>query len=162
MDTKKKLALFEKYDFSKSAILRREGLDEESPEAERHHGFGAILQAIAIELGVIKDGECDDVDEFHEVQNRIWAHYQWLQSRYNEIDWDEMDHDDPDLSLFFEMKERIDRLGNLMDTFLRESREHLCKKQEPRAYKEIQDLMKDIRELLQGFKAAKKRLEKQG
>ena len=159
MDAKKKLALFEKYNFSKSAMLRRAGVDEESSKTARYHGFGAMVQAIIIQLGIIKDGECDDVDEFDKVKNEILEHYGWLQARYDDIDWDELDPEDPDLSLFFDMKEKIDRLGALIDTFLEESRKHLCKGVEPPVYTEIQELVEEIRDLTQAFRKAMERLK---
>jgi hypothetical protein len=142
------------------AILRREKIDEESPEAESYHGFGAVLQAIVLQLGLVKNGECDDPDEFNKVRDKILSHYGWLRSRYKEIDWKELDPEDPDLSLFFKMKERIETLGSLIDTFLRESGERPCRETASDSYGEIQEVVNEIRDLTQKFRKAKEKLER--
>ncbi len=162
MDIAKKLKIFEKYDFSKSALLKRAGLGYESNKSNLYHGIANKIQILITNIAIIASGELEDIQRYKKVENRVFKNYGWLQSKYQTIDWDELDQEDLDCAVLFKMKELIDDLGREIDRFLSKTRLefklNLLKSDE---YRELKQKIEESSELMQQFKEIQERLQKE-
>jgi hypothetical protein len=165
MDPKKKLAIFEKYDFSKTAHLKRAGINREDSRSDLYHDIAGMLQSLLINVSAIANGEVNDVDRYSKLQVLVYKSYGWLQSEYQGIDWDELDADDPDFSVFFKMKRLIDDLGQTISAFLENSRRKLGRKVDAdnadKSYEKMQEQIEAMGDLMQGYLSVKENLRQQ-
>src|SRR3989338_10515289 len=118
MDLVRKIEIFERYDFSKHAELERAHIDWDDPRSGLYHGLASIVSGISGSVGYIAGRYCDTLEEYKVQEANIQLCYGWLQSHYQSIPWHELDRSDSDFSIFFDMKDLIDRLGNQIDIFL--------------------------------------------
>jgi len=161
MVPEKKLALFEKYDFSKTRLLKKAAIDRDDPKIELYHDIAGIVQALVIELNAVADGTVQDVKVYGELQDKIYKCYGWLQLKYQGITWREMDGDDPELSVFFKMKKLIDDLGHSVNSFLDKSRISMGNRTGSQEYKNIEKQIKEIGKLMQKYRKTKEKLKEQ-
>lgn len=56
MAPEEKLAIFEKYDFSKTGILRNTGIGNDDPKIQLYHDIAGMVQALMIVLGTRSRG----------------------------------------------------------------------------------------------------------
>jgi hypothetical protein len=162
MNIEKKLEIFEKYDFSKSVLLKRAGLHYESHKSNLYHGIANKIQILVTDIGIITSGELEDMQTYKKVEDRVFKNYGWLQAKYQTIDWDELDQNDFDCAVFFKMKKVIDDLGRDIDRLLSKTRlEFKVNLLESREYKELKKKIEESSELMQQFKEIKERLQKE-
>jgi hypothetical protein len=162
MNIEKKLEIFEKYDFSKSALLKRAGLNYESHKSNLYHGIANKIQILVINIGIIASVELEDIEKYKKVEDKVFKNYGCLQTKYQTIDWDELDQNDSDCVVLFKMKKMIDQLGRDIDRFLRKTRlEFKVNLLESREYKELKKKIEGSSELMQQFKEIKERLQKE-
>jgi hypothetical protein len=161
MDAEAKLAIFEKYDLSKSALIKKAKLDYESSQAKLYHGMATMLQSLVMCLEALLSGEVEDVQDHKNMQNEVYRSYGWLQSKYQGIDWNELDSDDLDFEVFFKMNELINELGHTIDAFLKESRKKSGQKIDSKHYSKLQHQIRVMRNLMLQYKEIKTKLEKQ-
>ena len=161
MTPEEKLALFEKYDFSKTGLLKRTALKDNDPKKKLYHDIGGIVQALAIEFAAVADETVQDINEYNKLQDEIYKSYGWLNLKYQGITWNELDADDPDFSVFFRMKQSINDLGYSINSFLDQSRNSLGGKTDSKEYKNIQKQIQEIGKLMQQFRETKEKLREQ-
>jgi hypothetical protein len=161
MDTETKLALFDKYDFSKTGQLERAGISASDPRVKLYHDIAGMIQAIALKLSTVAETTWEDVEEYNRFQHEIYEYYGWLCLRYLGIDWRELDADDSDLAVFFRMKESIADLGHGIDVFLDKVRLSQGGGAESSEYKEVRQQIREIGDLMQEFKKTRERLREQ-
>jgi hypothetical protein len=159
MDIKKKREIFEKYDFSKTAILKKAGIgDSKDPRIHLYHDIAGMVQALYLNLGELAKGMSEDIDDFNSLQNKIYRCYGWLQTKYLGIDWEALDPDDSDCRIFFKTKDIFNDLGKRIGYFLDKSRIFLSGKEDMDEYKHIEKDIDQIRHLMQEYRKVKKKL----
>ena len=159
MENSEKRDIFERYDFSKTAQLKKAGIKGGDPKKELYHDIAGIIQSLFISLSAITTGEVKDIKEYQNLQDSIYMDYGWLQIKYLGIEWQELDSGDRDFSIFFKTKRLIDDLGRSIDPFLETWRRYPDRTMDSdESYKKIQEHIKEIGELMQEYLAAKERL----
>ncbi len=158
MKPDKKISLLEKYDFSKTGLLKKAGIEAEDPRAELYHDIAAIVQAMLIDLLALARGKATDSNNHKKLQEDIYRGYGWLQCKYRGIDWEELDPNDKDLQVFFKMKQLIDHLGAKLDAFLEQARKASGHTIENGKFKAAKKQIQDIGDMFHEFAAVKKRL----
>ena len=161
MTPEEKLTLFEKYDFSKTGLLKRTALEDNDPQKKLYHDIGGIVQALAIVFAAVADGTAQDINEYNKLQDEIYKCYGWLNLKYQGIAWNELDAEDPDFSVFFRMKQSINDLGYSINSFLDQSRNRLGGRTDSREYENLQKQIQKIGKLMQQFRKAKEKLREQ-
>jgi hypothetical protein len=162
VDLKEKLAIFEKYDFSKSALIQRAGIDYHSQKSNLYHGIANKIQIMITNIAIIASGKLENIQEYREIEDKVFKDYGWLQVKYQGIDWNELDYDDFDFAVFFEMKTLLDDLSRDIDTFLNKSRlEFKLNTMDSKEYREIKQKIEHSNQLMQKFKETKERLQKE-
>ena len=151
MTPEKKRELFEKYDFSKTGLLRKAGIAHDDPKIELYHDIAGMVQALVISLSAIAHGQAQDVKEYTIHQNMVYKAYGWLHLKYQGIAWNELEADDPDLSLFFKMKQSIDDLGHRISIFLNKSQIRLKGNRNSEEYKNIEKQIQEIKNRMQQY-----------
>jgi hypothetical protein len=155
-----KLALFEKYDFSKTELLRKASIDYDDPKIELYHDIAGMVQALGMKLASVADGTVQDIKEYNILQDEIYKCYGWLQLKYQGIDWNELDVGDSDLGVFFKMKQTIDDLGYSISSFMDQSRIGLGARFDSKKYENIEKLIQEIGGLMQEYRKIKDKLRK--
>jgi hypothetical protein len=61
MTPEDKLALFEKYDFSKTELLRKASIDYDDPKIQLYHDIAGMVQVLSMNLAEIADGIVQDI-----------------------------------------------------------------------------------------------------
>jgi hypothetical protein len=156
-----KYELFEKYDFSKTGLLKRSAIDQENPKSELYHDIAGIIQALVIKLAEISQETVQDIEAYDILQDEIYKCYGWLVLKYQGISWNELDAQDPDLSVFFKMKRSIDGLGHSINSFLDNSRTKLGGSADSKEYKYIEKQIQRIGRLMQQYRQTKEKLRTQ-
>ncbi|MCF8129093.1 MAG: hypothetical protein K9N10_11310 [Deltaproteobacteria bacterium] len=159
MDDHKKRELFEKYDFSKTGILKRAGVGPQSPVKDLYHDIAGMVQSLIFECERLESPEIREVREYDTIQNRIYRDFGWLQTQYLSIDWDELSADDPDFQVFFRMKEALNRLGRTLYFFLHETRKALDHGKDSLDDAPLRDLIERIGQLMRVFQETRERIE---
>ena len=161
MTPEEKFELFEKYDFSKTGLLKRSTIDQENPKSELYHDIAGIIQALVIKLAEVSQESIQDIEAYDILQGEIYKCYGWLVLKYQGISWNELDAYDPDLSVFFKMKQSIDGLGHSINSFLDDSRPKLGGSADSKEYKNIAEQIQKIGKLMQQYRKTKERLRTQ-
>jgi hypothetical protein len=161
MDIEKKLEIFKKYDFSKSALLKRAGLGYESHKSNLYHGIANKVQILITNIAIIASVKLENIKKYKRIEDKVFKEYGWLQIKYQGIDWNELDRDDFDCVIFFEMKTLIDAIGRDIDKFLEKSRlEFKFNTMESDECKELKQKIQYSNDLMQKFKEIKDRIKK--
>ncbi len=158
MDPKDKLAIFEKYDFSKTGLLEKAALDRNHPNIELYHDIAGMVQALSLKLAEVAGGVAETVGAYDALQNEVYTCYGWLQLRYHGVAWDELDPADPDFDALFKMKEAIDALGRNVNAFLDEVRPTMGGGADSEPYFAAQDQIQKIGILMQKYLLIKKQI----
>lgn len=158
MTPEEKYELFEKYDFSKTGLLKRSNIDQENPKSELYHDIAGIIQALVIKLAGVSQEIVQDIESYNIIQDDIYKYYGWLVLKYQGISWNELDDNDPDLSVFFKMKRSIDGLGRSINSFLDNSRTKLGGSADSKEYKHIEEQIQKIGKLMQQYRKTKEKL----
>jgi hypothetical protein len=161
MTPDEKLTFFEKFDFSKTGLLKRSTIDIDDPKIELYHDIAGMVQVLLMKLSEVADGAAKEVKAFKLLQDTIYKCYGWLQMKYQSIEWSDIDSDDPEFSIFFKMKKSIDDLGHSIDSFLETSRRHLGNGSKLEEYTDIEKQIKKMGELMQLYRRTKESLKKQ-
>jgi len=161
MTPEEKLALFEKYDFSKTGLLRRAAIEHDDPKSELYHDIAGIVQALAIVLGAVVDKTFQDVKDYNKLQDEIYKCYGWLHLKYQGIAWNTLAVGDPDLSVFFDMRQSINDLGKSINSILDKSRIKLKNRTNSETYKNIEKHIQELGRLMQQYKKTKEKLSEQ-
>jgi hypothetical protein len=151
MTPEDKLALFEKYDFSKTELLRKASIDYDDPKIQLYHDIAGMVQVLSMNLAEIADGIFQDIKGYNILQDGVYKCYGWLQIEYQGIDWNELNANDSDLRVFFKMKQSIDDLGYCIRSFMDQSRISLGERTDFEKYKNIEKLIQEIGELMQEY-----------
>jgi hypothetical protein len=151
MTPEEKRSLFEKYDFSKTGLLRKAGMENDDPRIELYHDIAGMFQALVMALSAIAHGSVRGVKEYNILQDHIYKSYGWLYLKYQGIAWNEMDAGDPDLDVFFKMKQSIDDLGPSISTFLDKSRIRLGGDTDSDEYQNIEKQVREIKKRMQQY-----------
>ncbi|KPA12102.1 hypothetical protein MHK_007696 [Candidatus Magnetomorum sp. HK-1] len=161
LEPQKKLKIFEKYDFSKAKLIEKAGIDEESPKTKLFHGITNVVQTIFMKIGIISDNVAENTKMQKNFENSVYQYYGWLQAKYQEINWDELEPHDLDLAIFYKMKGLIDDLGRAINQFLVKSRVEPEVSTDWIEYQTIEKKIMDIGKMTQQFRVVKERLKKQ-
>jgi len=162
VDYHKKRELFEKYDFSKTGILKRAGVGPQSPVKDLYHDIAGMVQSLVFECERLESRGTWDVREYDAIQNRIYRDFGWLQTQYLSIDWNELSADDPDFQVFFQMKEALNHLGRILYFFLHESRKALDESNDSRDDAPFREIIERIGNLMRTFQETRERIEEKG
>jgi hypothetical protein len=160
MTPEKKLAVFEKYDFSKTGLLRGAAIEYDDPKIRLYHDIAGMVQVLWNNLSTVAEGTVQDVKEYNMLQDEIYMCYGWLQLKYQGIAWDELDANDSDFSVFFRMKQSIDDLGYFISSFMDQSRIRLKSRMDSEKYKNIEKQIEEIGQLMQEYRKTKDKLKK--
>jgi hypothetical protein len=161
MTPDEKIAFFEKFDFSKTGLLKRSAIEAGDPKIILYHDIAGMVQVLLMKLDEVADGAAKDIKEYNLLQDDIYKCYGWLQIKYQSIEWSKIDNDDPDFSIFFKMKKSIDDLGYSINSFLETSRLHVENKSDLEGYTSIKNQIKKMGELMQQYRRTKENLKKQ-
>ncbi|MGD9073847.1 MAG: hypothetical protein PVJ69_01425 [Desulfobacteraceae bacterium] len=161
MNPEKKYQIFTKYDLSKLVNIERAEIHPETSEAQLCHGIAGVVQGLTLCVELIAKERVREVQKYKETQDEIYKFYGWLQSKYQGIDWDELHTDDPDLAIFFRMKELIDGLGRDINSFLEKSLKNLQGRIRSKEYERIETKISEIGRLMQKYRQTKARLRTQ-
>lgn len=161
MSPEEKIELFEKYDFSRTGLLKRSTINQENPKSELYQDIAGIIQALVIKLAEVSQESVQDIEAYDILQDEIYKCYGWLVLKYQGISWNELDIHDPDLSVFFKMKRSIDYLGHSINSFLDDSRTKLGGSADSKEYKSIETHIQEIGKLMQQYRKTKERLKTQ-
>ncbi len=160
MDDQKKRELFEKYDFSKTGILRRAGVDPQSPLRVLYHDIAGILQSLVFECERLDALEKRDVEEYETIQDRIYKGFGWLQTQYLSIDWEGLPSDDSDLQVFFNMKLALEDLGRALHDLLDIARRDLERNARSGNLAQFRDIIKKTGKIMRAYQETWDKLEK--
>ena len=72
MTPERKLALFEKYDFSGTGLLKRSTINGDDSKSALYQDIGGIIQALVIKLAEISHGTIQEVKEYNILQDDIY------------------------------------------------------------------------------------------
>jgi hypothetical protein len=158
MDSKTKLKLFNKYDFSKFSLIQKSRVDEESPEAGLFHGIAAVVQNILMLMEILADEKIQDIAYYRKLEDRICKNYGRLQLPFQGIDWKEIDPKDPDFGVFFKMRQLIKDLGKTLNSLFAESKKELRIRNNSPDYQKFLEQIKEIGKAMQNFAEIKERL----
>jgi hypothetical protein len=160
VDDRKKRELFEKYDFSKTGILKRAGVDPQSPVRDLYHDIAGMVQSLVFECERLESAETRDIPEHAAIQNRIYKNFGWLQTQYLSIEWDELSAHDSDFRVFYRMKEALNHLGRVLYLFLHERRKALDDGADARHDASLREIIERIGHLMRAFQETRERIEK--
>ena len=159
MDVRRKMGLFERYDFSKTAILKRAGVDPQCPTRDLYHDIAGVVQALVFDCARLGDLEGQDIEACATLQDRIYRSYGWLQSQYFSIEWEELSPDDPDLRIFFQMKTALEDLGRVLHDLLESARKNLSRGERVGNHQSFRDVIDRIGTLMQAYHETKARID---
>lgn len=158
MEAEMKVAVFEKYDFSRSGLIRRAGMEVKDSRTDLYHDIAGIVQTMLTGLSALAEGEGKDINRHQKLQDSMYKGYGWLQCRYRGIDWHELDSGDPDFQVFFKMKTSIDDLGRSLDHFLEKARREAGRKMDSAGFRDTEKQLQDMGDVLREFMETKERL----
>ena len=159
MDDQKKQQLFRKYDFSKTGILRRAGVDPQNPVRDLYHDIAGMVQSLVFECDRFGDSGSRDIGEYEVIQDRIYKGYGWLSTQYLSIDWGALSPDDPDLKVFFDMKKALEDLGRVLYEFLEKARKALAQGTLPDNHQPFRDIIERIGTLMQAYQEIRENID---
>ncbi len=160
MDAQRKKELFERYDFSKTAILKRAGVDPQSPVTDLYHDIAGMVQSLVFECDRFGDPEIRDIEMCATIQDRIYRNYGWLQSQYQTIQWEELSAHDSDLNVFFQMRAALKDLGRILCDLLEESRKALAQGKSAGDHPPFRDIIEKIGTLMQAYRETREKIER--
>jgi hypothetical protein len=152
--------IFSKYDFSKFSLIKKAGVDRNSPESELFHGIATIVQIILTVTETMVEQKNPDISYYKKMEAKVLKNYGRLQLMYQGIDWNELDLKDPDFEVFFRMKRLIEQLGQNLNPLLMESKKELRIHGNWTNYRKFVELIERIRETMQDFAEIRERLSK--
>ena len=126
-------------------------MENDDPRIELYHDIAGMFQALVMALSAIADGKVRDVKEYNILQDKIYKSYGWLCLKYQGIAWNELDANDPDLDVFFKMKQSIDDLGSSISSFLDKSRIRLRGDTDSDEYQNIEKKVREIKKQMQQY-----------
>lgn len=160
MDDRTKMDIFERYDFSKTGILKRAGVDPQSPVRDLYHDIAGMVQALVFECDRLNDPENRDIDEWATIQDRIYKGYGWLQTQYLSIEWGALSFDDPELKVFFHMRKALEDLGRILYDFLGKSRKELAQGARSDNHQPLREIIERIGMLMHVYGETSERIQR--